>query len=121
MSTMPFLTTYDPPGSSEGTLDPLGLYQIADQLATRLVPAVRERMQRVRFLTVMAIGAQVTEGLDGDPEQPEAQPSLIWEWLVVEAIIRKLSEDPGVWGVPGTVNLRSATGRFPVGDVPSRR
>ena len=49
----PFLTTYDPPGTSEGSLDPLGLYQIADQLAIQLVPAVRERMLRIRFLTAM--------------------------------------------------------------------
>ncbi len=33
------LTTFDPETSSEGTLDPLGLYLIGDQLATRLVPA----------------------------------------------------------------------------------
>ncbi len=32
---LPSLSTFDPPASSEGTLDPLGLYQIADQLATR--------------------------------------------------------------------------------------
>jgi hypothetical protein len=108
MAAIPFLTTYDPPGSSEGTLDPLGLYQIADQLATRLVPAVRERMQRVRFLTVMSLGSQVTEGLDGDPDQPEARPFLVWEWLVVEAIIRTLSDDPEVWGVPGTLVTRRA-------------
>ena len=112
MATMPFLTTYDPPGSSEGTLDPLGLYQIADQLATRLVPAVRERMQRVRFLTVMAIGSLVTEGLDGDPDQPEAQPFLVWEWLVVIAIIRALEDDPEVWGVPGTLVTRRALGDY---------
>ena len=35
---LPFLTSYDPPGTSEGTLDPLGLYQIADRLAVQLVP-----------------------------------------------------------------------------------
>ena len=110
MGIIPFLTAYDPPGSSEGTLDPLGLYQIADQLATRLVPAVRERMQRVRFLTAMAIGGLVTEGLDGDPDQPEIQPFLVWEWLVVEAIIRALSDDPGVWAMPGTLVTR---GRLP--------
>ena len=62
--TLPFLTSYDPPGASEGTLDPLGLYQIADQLAVLLVPAVRERMQRIRFLSAMAVGALVTEGLE---------------------------------------------------------
>ena len=48
-ASFPFLTTYDPPGTSEGSLDPLGLYRIADQLAVQLVPAVRERMQRIRF------------------------------------------------------------------------
>ena len=112
MATMPFLTTYDPSGSSEGTLDPLGLYQIADQLAIRLVPAVRERMQRVRFLTVMAIGGLVTEGLDGDPEQPEVQPFLVWEWLVVSGLIRTLSDAPELWGVPGTLVTRRALAEY---------
>src|SRR5690242_9522550 len=69
-TSFPFLTSYDPPGTSEGTLDPLGLYQIADQLAVQLVPAVRERMLRIRFLTAMAVGVVVTEGFDDDPEQP---------------------------------------------------
>lgn len=41
---LPRLTTFDPETSSEGTLDPLGLYLIADQLVTRLVPAVRDRL-----------------------------------------------------------------------------
>ena len=63
---LPFLTSYDPPGTSEGTLDPLGLYKIADRLAVQLVPAVRERMQRIRFLTAMAVGTFVTEGLEDD-------------------------------------------------------
>ena len=112
MPAVPFLTTYDPPGSSEGTLDPLGLYQIADQLATRLVPAVRERMQRVRFLTAMAIGGLVTEGLDGDLDQLEAQPFLVWEWLAVEAIVRALGDDPDVWGVPGTLVTRRALAEY---------
>ena len=72
--TLPFLTSYDPPGTSEGTLDPLGLYQIADQLAIRLVPAVRERMQRIRFLTAMAVGAVVTEDIEDDPQFRDASP-----------------------------------------------
>ena len=69
-----FLTSYDPPGTSEGALDPLGLYQIADQLAIRLVPAVRERMQRIHLLTAVAVGAMVTEGLDDDPRNRDASP-----------------------------------------------
>ncbi len=112
MSTaIPFLTSYDPPGTSEGTLDPLGLYQIADQLAVRLVPAVRERMQRVRFLTAVAVGSLVTEGLEPDPEQPETPPFLVWEWLVVEAMIRSMGDDGVLWGVPGTLVTRRALNR----------
>lgn len=33
---MPLLSEEDPVASSEGSLDPLGLYQIADSLAVRL-------------------------------------------------------------------------------------
>lgn len=106
--TLPFLTSYDPPGASEGTLDPLGLYQIADQLAVQLVPAVRERMQRVRFLTAMAVGAMVTEGLEDDPRNKDASPYLVWEWLVVEALIQKMDDNSTLWGVPGTQMARRA-------------
>jgi hypothetical protein len=108
MVALPFLTSYDPSASSEGTLDPLGLYQIADQLAVQLVPAVRERMQRIRFLTAMAVGALVTEGLDDNPEGRDASPYLVWEWLVVEALMRTKGEDPGLWGIPGTLVARRA-------------
>lgn len=83
-AAFPFLTAYDSPGTSEGSLDPLGLYQIADQLAMQLVPAVRERMLRIRFLTAMAVGSLVIEDLDGDPSHRDATPYLVWEWLVVD-------------------------------------
>ena len=99
--SLPCMTAFDPPANSEGTLDPLGLYQIADQLATMLVPAVRERMQRIRFLTPMAVGALVTEGLEADPEQPDAPPFLVWEWLVIEAFIRAIDDGDRLLGVPG--------------------
>jgi len=108
LTTLPFLTSYDPPGTAEGTLDPMGLYQIADQLAVQLVPAVRERMQRIRFLTAMAVGTMVTEGLDDDTHQRDASPYLVWEWLVVEALMRHTSEVPDLWGVPGTHVTRRA-------------
>jgi len=107
-ANLPFLTSYDPPGTSEGSLDPLGLYQIADQLATLLVPAVRERMQRVRFLTAMAVGAFVCEGIEDDPNQRDASPYLVWEWLVVEALIRRPPANGGIWGVPGTLVAKRA-------------
>ena len=105
--TLPFLSAYDPPGTSEGALDPLGLYQIADRLGTRLVPAVRERMLRVRFLTAMAVGSLVTEGVEANPQYPDLPPFMIWEWLVVEAIMRTL-KDPDLWGVPGALVVKRA-------------
>ena len=101
-AAFPFLTTYDPPGTGEGSLDPLGLYQIADQLAMQLVPAVRERMLRIRFLTAMAVGSLVIEDLEGDPRHRDATPYLVWEWLVVEALTREMGDDPSIRGVPGT-------------------
>jgi hypothetical protein len=107
-TSFPFLTAYDPPGSSEGTLDPLGLYQIADQLAVQLVPAVRERMQRIRFLTAMAVGSLVTEGMKDDHTLRDASPYLVWEWLVVESLVRTMADDPSMWGVAGTLVTKRA-------------
>ncbi|NLY03153.1 MAG: hypothetical protein GXY83_44460 [Rhodopirellula sp.] len=107
MTTFPFLTAYDPPGSSEGTLDPMGLYMIADQLATRLVPAVRERMQRIRFLTALTVGALVTEDLEPNDRHPHVLPYLVWEWFVVEAIVRTIHEDE-IWGLPGSLVTKRA-------------
>jgi len=49
---------------------------IANQLATRLVPAVRERMQRLRFLTPVTVGALVTEDLEPNDRHPNVLPSL---------------------------------------------
>ena len=109
---LPFLSVYDPPGSSEGSLDPLGLYLIADQLAMKLVPGVRERMLRVRFLTPITVGALVTEGLEANPHHPETPPFLVWEWLVVEAIIRTKMNHPNLWGLPGSLVVRRAVTQY---------
>lgn len=108
MITTPFLTTYDPPGSSEGTLDPLGLYTIADGLAQQLVPAVRERMLRIRFLTPMTVGALLTEDLPHENYPPGIYPHLVWEWLVVEAIVRTQKNEGQLWGLPGVYVVGSA-------------
>ena len=105
--SFPFLTAYDPPGSGEGTLDPLGLYQLADRLAIELVPVVRERMQRIRFLTAMTVGSMVL-GIDDDQRLRDASPYLVWEWLVIEALVRTMPEDPSIWGAPGTLVAKCA-------------
>jgi len=36
-------------------------------------------MQRIRFLTAMAVGALVTEGLEDESRQGDASPYLVWE------------------------------------------
>jgi hypothetical protein len=112
-AVFPFLTSADPVASSEGTLDPLGLYQVSDQLASKLVPAVRERMIRIRFLTAMAVGSFVTEGLESSPSESNSSPYLAWEWHVVESIVRCREEVGGedtIRGIPGTVVARRAIG-----------
>lgn len=106
----PALTAFDPETSSEGTLDPLGLYLIADQLATKLVPAVRERMQRIRFLTVMAVGAVLNEELEWKAGDNGCEPWLVWEWLVVEALLRTRTIATELRGVPGTLVTKRAIG-----------
>ena len=74
----------------------------------QLVPAVRERMLRIRFLTAMAVGSLVIEDLEGDPRHRDATPYLVWEWLVVEALTREMRDDPSIRGVPGTGVTRAA-------------
>ena len=105
---LPSLTTFDPETSSEGTLDPLGLYLIADQLATKLVPAVRERMQRIRFLTAMAVGAIVTQEFESSSVEDGCAPWLVWEWLVVESLLRSPTIASELRGVPGTLVTKRA-------------
>ncbi len=111
-SVFPFFTTFDPVGTSEGTLDPMGLYQTADQLAVRLVPAVRERMQRIRFLTAIAVGTRVIEELKGDPARLDSSPFLVWEWFVVEAFVRSAAAVPLAQGVAGVQVVRRALDNY---------
>ena len=100
---IPFITAYDPVAASEGTIDPLGLYQIADQLAVQLVPGVRERMQRVRFLTAITVGSRVLEGVSDDDARRDVAPFLVWEWLIVEALVRAAAGGGRLAdGVPGS-------------------
>src|SRR3546814_2495428 len=76
--TLPSLTVADPPVAGEGSLDPLGTGALADRIAEQLVPDVRARMSRVRFLTAMAISSIVTDEvgelliLDGRATPPQS-------------------------------------------------
>ena len=102
-SVLPFLSTFDPPEQAEGSLDPLGLYSIADALGVRLAPGVRERQSKPRYLTLAlvgfaACGDDVMEA--GDKKQLPAW--LVYEWLVVESLVRHFrGKQPALHGVPG--------------------
>ena len=63
-SGLPFLTLPDPEIETEGALDPLGLSAIGDRLADEILPGLRARMARPRFLTAIAVSAAVCEGLE---------------------------------------------------------
>ena len=89
--TLPQQSAYDPPIEGEGSIDPMGLAALSDRLANRLVPGVRARMRRVRFVTAMAVGAIACETLaDELPGDGISTPAICFEWLVIEALVRRV-------------------------------
>lgn len=106
---IPLLSEVDPEEKAEGSIDPLGLYLIADRLALRLVPGVRERMDRPRFLTVIAVGQEVTrdfhDRLAADGITP---PWLAYEWLIVEALVQEEEGSEAIKSLPGSLKARDA-------------
>ena len=105
---LPKLSEYDPATSAEGALDPLGLYAIADSLAVRLVPGIRERMSHPRFLTAIAVGNVITRLYDDDVLAADGQSQLylVYEWHVVEGIVRTRGDDSTLSGLPGVQKAR---------------
>jgi hypothetical protein len=101
-SILPFLSQFDPPEQAEGSLDPLGLYAIADALGVRLAPGVRERQSKPRYLTLALVGmvACGDESLGGGERNP-LPPWLVYEWLVVESLVRQLRGTSALQGIPG--------------------
>lgn len=85
----PLLTEFDPADSAEGGLDPLGLYAIADSLGVRLVPGVRERMKRIRFLTAIAVSSIICSQFDDDTISTDQsiEPYLVFEMHLVEGLV----------------------------------
>lgn len=109
MSPLPFLSAYDPPHELEGSIDPLGLYAIADAIAVRLIPGVRERQIHPRYITLAAVGVEVCRGFD--PEYIAADgrtpPWLVFEWYVVEGLVRE-ADAQNLTGLPGNNKVRTA-------------
>lgn len=109
--TLPELSVYDPPASGEGSLDPMGLAALSDRLADRLVPGVRARMSRVRFVTAIAVGSLVCETLADDlAGDGISTPNVCFEWLVLEAFVRRRRADMPQ-GLPGSLKARTVLAR----------
>jgi hypothetical protein len=105
LTVIPELTEADPAVAGEGSLDPLGLASLAEQLAEQLLPSVRARMQRIRFVTASAVGALASEGLhDIPPEDRVSTPSLCFEWLVLASFAKTNAKLKALdaSGVPGS-------------------
>ncbi|WP_447978471.1 hypothetical protein [Candidatus Nitrospira bockiana] len=100
---MPLLSAKDPVVSAEGTLDPLGLYQIADALGTKLIPGVRERMSHPRFLTLTAVSAAICSEFDDETIASDgiSPPWQVFEWYVVEGLVRCIKDNKRLSGLPG--------------------
>lgn len=99
----------DPVEAAEGGIDPLGTEALADALAVRLAPGVRERQRHPRFLTAMAVALEVCSSFDEETlaEDRVSPPWQVFEWYLVEGMVRK-AEDPQRLGLPGSLKARRA-------------
>ncbi len=107
-SSLPFLTLPDPLVTGEGALDPLGLSMVGDRLADQILTGLRARMSRPRFLTAIAVSAEVCEGMEERLAADGVTPDyLVFEWLVVEAFVRE-GERVKTLRTPGTQKAQDA-------------
>lgn len=103
--TLPFFSTPDPDVMSEGSIDPMGLAPVSDQLAEHLAPEVTSRMNRIRFLTPIAACALVCQDLQEiPPADGRTPPYLAAEWNIVEGFAHRLpaSETLNIAGIQKT-------------------
>lgn len=112
MLLLPSLSQADPRESLEGSIDPLGTYAIADRMAVRLVPGIRERQRHPRFLTIIAVSLSLcSEFEDGAVASDDvSEPWQVFEWLVVEGLVRATpaSDGDSLRGLPGRDKAASA-------------
>lgn len=110
---MPLLSEVDPRETSEGSLDPLGLYPIADDLGLKLVPGVRERQKHPRFLTSIAVSLAVCQDFaeDAVAKDGASEPWLVFEWLLTEGLVRQAADGTELIGLPGSQKVMQAVFR----------
>lgn len=104
------LTDADPKVSAEGSIDPLGMYAIADALAVRMIPGVRERQTHPRFLTSIAVSLSLCSELGEDVVASDgvSEPWQVFEWYFVEGMVRTKTDSTLLRGLPGQDKAASA-------------
>lgn len=107
---MPYRSLADPETQSEGSIDPLGLASLADQLADWLLPGMTARMWRPRFLAAIAASSFLVEPFEEDIGKDGVSPAWIaLEWYYVEAVAALADENGGnLRRVPGIDKARRA-------------
>jgi hypothetical protein len=95
--------------SAEGSIDPLGTYAIADALAVRLIPGVRERQQHPRFLTAIAVSHILCDDYGEVVARDEvSEPWQVFEWYMVEGLVRTEPVKSRLRGLAGQDKANSA-------------
>jgi hypothetical protein len=79
------------------------MYAIADALAVRMVPGVRERQTHPRFLTSIAVSLSLCSKFDEDLVAADgvSEPWQVFEWYLVEGLVRKTKNPSLLRGLPG--------------------
>lgn len=107
---LPLLSEKDLKLSGEGSIDPLELYPIADSLATKMIPGIRERQRHPRFLTTIAVSLYLTASFEEDTLASDgvSAPWQVFEWYVVEGLVRQSNNGNELTGLPGIDKTRQA-------------
>lgn len=105
----PALTEKDTAETAEGGIDPLGTEPLADALAVRLVPGVRERQRHPRFLTALAVSLEVCRSFDEETLAADgvSEPGQVFEWYLVEGLVRTAESAERI-GLPGSLKAARA-------------
>lgn len=105
---LPLLSAWDPRLEAEGSIDPLGLYTVSEQIGSRLAPGVRERQTTVRFLTAIAVSHALAEEFPEDALAKDgvSEPWQVFEWFLVEGLVRTLEDETELRGIPGRAKAK---------------
>lgn len=106
---LPLLSLHDPEGAGSSSIDPLGLTPIGEQLSVELIPGVRERQSHPRYLTAIAVSHAICRDFSDETVATDgfSEPWQVFEWYVVEGLVRHAGADAKVPGSQKTKNALS--------------